>query len=787
MKPVAEMALDTLRSFRASMPPLSQFRTLAGGQKADLKYEPFLDPQRIDSIVEANTSWVAMCVRHSAETVASVPMRIAVRAKGDDRAPIEEPPPSIRGMAYSPFALMQKDHGATDWPGLRRFVDANGHLVGRSLIQKLRIAGQTPLGQDPTPGNWTKELRALPWRYVSWELDTATGTVKKWIFTFAGKREEINPADVWFFSQGTNIDSPGWGRSTIEDIAIASDLSFFIHASQANFFRHGAKIGGVVTMDQTWDEIDPDEPEEDDDGNKIVKPQSQIDRFQAWLIRTHSGIGNFYLPLILGEGMKYAESTLGAKDLEFLEGGQAARDEICAGFSTPLSELGVHPGADGLGSTRSASERITYEQRLVLPRAADFGKSFAKNVLAEWPLPPGKEWVCYPDPSWGTVDREEQRADMLAELSSGNRITIASAREWRAKRGYTEEIRDPNGLADTLFVGTGTVAITDENAGKAPGEPEPWDGPTRPPLPPKSQTKKADHVTTPAPAGGELLLDAPAPRLLVPGRAGSLYAASRSSQAGAWRRLRQQGARSIQAAMVEALAPQEAALVAKLRRYYRPGPRPQKNLIRSIFPAQEAEAKRMVPFLRDPKFTLCARTSGWVVSSLKLKRRESDAPLLEIIDYDRTIDFIDEQSFDFLLAFDETTVDDLEGIFAEVASDGGDLEALVAEVHRYYGEDAGEWRAWRDSRTASTGAMGWTSLEVGAESGTDPLKTWVATHDERSRASHLAAEAQYRDGIELSAAFQVGESELQYPCDTSGDLGEVMNCRCGLVMVQRKG
>lgn len=60
----------------------------------------------------------------------------------------------------------------------------------------------------------------------------------------------------------------------------------------------------------------------------------------------------------------------------------------------------------------------------------------------------------------------------------------------------------------------------------------------------------------------------------------------------------------------------------------------------------------------------------------------------------------------------------------------------------------------------------------------DAVKEWVATHDGRTRHTHLDADG---DQVQVTEAFVVGASHLRWPGDPGGAAGEVVNCRCTLI------
>lgn len=100
--------------------------------------------------------------------------------------------------------------------------------------------------------------------------------------------------------------------------------------------------------------------------------------------------------------------------------------------------------------------------------------------------------------------------------------------------------------------------------------------------------------------------------------------------------------------------------------------------------------------------------------------------------------------------------------------------------------DVAEPRARTIARTEANGAMNGvvnqTNHRVSDMFGIDAgiRKEWSATHDLRTRPTHVAADGQT---VELDQPFQVGTASLQYPSDPDGPPGEVINCRCSTLTV----
>lgn len=86
--------------------------------------------------------------------------------------------------------------------------------------------------------------------------------------------------------------------------------------------------------------------------------------------------------------------------------------------------------------------------------------------------------------------------------------------------------------------------------------------------------------------------------------------------------------------------------------------------------------------------------------------------------------------------------------------------------------------AVRNARTAMTGAQNAgrvASYRDAKKAGVNVMQEWLATHDGRTRESHLLIEG---DRVEIGEEFSNG---CEYPGDPDGPPEEVYNCRCTLI------
>jgi len=81
------------------------------------------------------------------------------------------------------------------------------------------------------------------------------------------------------------------------------------------------------------------------------------------------------------------------------------------------------------------------------------------------------------------------------------------------------------------------------------------------------------------------------------------------------------------------------------------------------------------------------------------------------------------------------------------------------------------------ARTETHSAANFGADGAARSTGLDLMKEWVATSDERTRDSHMAADGQTR---EMDEAFDINGYSMMYAGDMNGPASEVINCRCSI-------
>ena len=128
-------------------------------------------------------------------------------------------------------------------------------------------------------------------------------------------------------------------------------------------------------------------------------------------------------------------------------------------------------------------------------------------------------------------------------------------------------------------------------------------------------------------------------------------------------------------------------------------------------------------------------------------------------------------------------------IFAEITDGVNGGESVDQIAHRvddaltYDGRENWPARARTIAQTEVNRAMNaciqGAGTEIARVTGTIPTKTWLANHDEKTLVAHHGADGQQ---VPFYSPFDVGGEPLMFPGDPAGSPGNVINCRCSMVM-----
>jgi transcriptional regulator of heat shock response len=116
---------------------------------------------------------------------------------------------------------------------------------------------------------------------------------------------------------------------------------------------------------------------------------------------------------------------------------------------------------------------------------------------------------------------------------------------------------------------------------------------------------------------------------------------------------------------------------------------------------------------------------------------------------------------------------------AEGARKSEGPEQVAARVRAILEGQMAAGRARTIARTETVAAQNAALLALADEDGREVRKEWVAVEDARTRATHAKADGQV---VEPGGRFTVGTAKLLHPGDPSGPPGEIINCRCAMLL-----
>lgn len=116
---------------------------------------------------------------------------------------------------------------------------------------------------------------------------------------------------------------------------------------------------------------------------------------------------------------------------------------------------------------------------------------------------------------------------------------------------------------------------------------------------------------------------------------------------------------------------------------------------------------------------------------------------------------------------------------AEAAAAGEGEAGASRRIREALGGGIGRRRARTIARTEIGAAQNAAVTAAGEASGIRYVQVWCSAEDERTRASHVAADGQRREAGE---AFEVGGERLERPGDPNGPPELVVNCRCTVLL-----
>ena len=128
-----------------------------------------------------------------------------------------------------------------------------------------------------------------------------------------------------------------------------------------------------------------------------------------------------------------------------------------------------------------------------------------------------------------------------------------------------------------------------------------------------------------------------------------------------------------------------------------------------------------------------------------------------------------------------TTLEKIRQELADGVEEGESIPQIAARIDALYLEQIVPNRSTVIARTEVVGSSNWAAIQSAKSSGLTLNKVWLATGDDRTRATHLDADGQE---VGIDEPFEVGGEELDFPGDPGGSSAETVQCRCTVYFTQ---
>jgi HK97 family phage portal protein len=228
--------------------------------------------------------------------------------------------------------------------------------------------------------------------------------LKGWVYTSPDGREKIplRVNEVFFNSMPDPLDSYG-GTGPVQSVLVDIDSAKYGAEWNRNFFLNSAEPGGVLEVDPSVSEVD-------------------FDELEARWREAHRGVSRAHRIAVLEAGVKWQQTQLSMKDMDFANLRGVSRDIVREAYRMHKVMLGV---SDDVNRANAQTGEEVFSSWGVVPRLDRW-----KDALNHWFLPlfgsTGQDVefdYIRPVPA----NREQDNAELLAKCSAWQMLVNAGA------------------------------------------------------------------------------------------------------------------------------------------------------------------------------------------------------------------------------------------------------------------------------------------------------------------------------------------------------------------------
>ena len=576
-------------------------------------------------------------------------------------------------------------------------------------------------------GNTVAELWNLRPDWIK-IIPSSTDYIKEYIYRIPGQKElHFTPEEVIHFNEPSPIKefADRTGQSPIRPAQVRVDTEEFATKFQRDFFHNNARLDAVLQSDQTLN-------------------KDRVQEIRDQWSKKYKGVGKNSKIGILQSGLKYVQISTAQKDMDYISGLKATRDDIFMAFEMPKSVIGI---AEDVNRANADAAMASFLTENIKPKMRDFVDTLNQSLVPHF----GKGLILdFVDPSPENV---EEKLKIYENASKNGWMT-------------QNEIREKEGLMP-LKTG-GDEPLANSKISSIVG----LSG-----MVPQKRTVILGQVVQSGIFEGrkELFNDIRIKELK--DKIGKQYKKKASKEKKELDELKQEKRKTIWRTYLADRDRRKNILLPVVRKFLIDQ---EKRLFRII---NEKDYKYEANYKKHIKKALLdfdwemeneRLIAAITPSELKILKISGKAALARV---GVSKPFISEGFIGIWLQnqikvdsslINKTTRTKLSKQYYEALAKGEGINEIKERVKNVY-KIRGDAEAVRIARTQTGAIINEASVEAYKQSGVVPKKEWIATMDSRVRPSHAAADGQV---VDVDKPFEVGGELKDAPND--------INCRCAI-------
>lgn len=380
-------------------------------------------PKTKADFIRAFQSWVYICAKLNAQSVASVPLRLYVTkqsktlkyktidTKAIDRNKLKFLSSNTGFDRY--FRKSEEIEEVTDHPFLDLMDEVNPYNNKRDLIELtstfLDLTGEAYWFLLPLKLGMPAQIYVIPSQHINPKFGKSLDkAIEAYTYKRGSIEVDIAPEYIIYFTY-PNPNNPFTGFSCVRGIADAVYIQQQMDEFEMAIFENRAQLGGVIT-----------------EKSIISKPEKE--RMKEQLKQKHEGSKKAGSTMWLPMGLEYDRSAMTPAELNFIEGRKLNMELICLSLDIPpgaLTSRDVNRANADMADYRHAKNGI-------LPRCRRVEEKLNERLIGRYdeklfcafdnPVPEDKEFLLKEQTEHvkvGAITRDEVRSDIGKELRGG--------------------------------------------------------------------------------------------------------------------------------------------------------------------------------------------------------------------------------------------------------------------------------------------------------------------------------------------------------------------------------